>query len=104
MTTRIIVACSVLSIAATAGAQPSARIAIGRNVQVSKDRPNTFHYELLAAADPENPDRLIACGEAADAALTRMTNVVYVSRDGGATWKQTLDMDETPRSEMRKAA
>ena len=94
MTTRIIVACSVLSIAATAGAQPSARIAIGRNVQVSKDRPNTFHYELLAAADPENPDRLIACGEAADAALTRMTNVVYVSRDGGATWKQTLDMDE----------
>ncbi|HEY3119626.1 MAG TPA: sialidase family protein, partial [Vicinamibacteria bacterium] len=52
------------------------------------------HYEVLAAADPTDPSRLIACSFLFPADGGRTTNVVYTSFDGGRTWEPTLGGDE----------
>ena len=36
-------------------------IVVGKNVHVSRDRANLVHDEITIAADPRNPNHLIAC-------------------------------------------
>ncbi len=65
-----------------------AKVAItaGPTVQVSKAEPNVMHYEILTAADPGHPGRLITCSQAQakEPDRDRDTNC-YVTFDGGKT-------------------
>jgi len=48
-------------------------------------------YETLAAADPADTNILIACSAVMPSILQHGHTVVYVSRDGGEHWAQTLE-------------
>jgi hypothetical protein len=83
---------------AARGAQLTAAISVGPNVQVSKPFPKLFHGENLAAADPDNPGRLLACATVAHQDLASQGNHCYVSFDHGRTWSTALEFDEGPRN------
>ncbi|MGH7737176.1 MAG: sialidase family protein [Candidatus Tyrphobacter sp.] len=55
---------------------------------------NTPHYETLIAADPSNARHLIACStyELHQPSLSEYGTVVYVSSNGGTSWKPTLNV------------
>jgi hypothetical protein len=65
-----------------------AQISVGANVQVSKGYGNDPHFELLANADPRDPNRLIACSSIYPSGPN--STVVYSSFDGGRSWSATL--------------
>jgi hypothetical protein len=85
---------TLASMAAHGQGGSSGAISVGPNVQVSKERPNTFHYELWGGADLTNPDRLIVCAYTGDSPRNQVHNLFYVSHDRGKTWKMTLEVDE----------
>jgi hypothetical protein len=71
----------------------SKQIVVGTNVQVSRQRADQQHYEVQIAADPENPRHLLACS------MRRANHpwhsvVAYLSFDAGASWNETLHVDE----------
>jgi hypothetical protein len=69
------------------------QIVVGKNIQISASNPNEHHAEVIAAADPSNASRLVACSMLQTGRLGapgREHGVVYTSLDGGATWMQTL--------------
>lgn len=70
------------------------QIVVGRNVQVSKVLENMPHYELLLAADPGNPDRLLGGSMVWSEEKNKFLLVAYASFDGGRTWTPTLTVDE----------
>jgi hypothetical protein len=78
-------------IPAALAAQSNPRITVSKNVQVSRDMPNVFHYETLIAVDPANSARLIACSmhHNPNGRFGHRT-IVYVSSDSGATWSRAL--------------
>jgi len=64
----------------------------GEQVQVSVEKAELQHSEVIIAADPQDPRRLLACSmlvgkEPAAAART----VAYLSVDGGLSWSSTLE-------------
>jgi hypothetical protein len=63
-----------------------AQISVGPNVRVSSARPNTSHNEVLMAADPSDPNRLLACGIVGRTSLNANYSSTYGSFDGGKTW------------------
>jgi hypothetical protein len=69
-------------------------ISVGPNVQVSRARGEHTHYEVLAAADPGDASRLLACSFLFPADGSPTTNVVYTSFDGGQSWEPTLGGEE----------
>jgi hypothetical protein len=69
-------------------------ISVGPNVQVSRARAEHTHYEVLAAADPADASRLLACSFLFPAGGGETTTVVYASSDGGKTWEPTLGGEE----------
>jgi hypothetical protein len=72
-------------------APAAAQISVGPNVQVSRSRAQTPHFELLAAADPTNPDHLMGCSIIYPKLAIRGATIVYASFDGGKTWDVTID-------------
>jgi hypothetical protein len=91
MTSAIRIGAAVVVVAAptmTAAGQ----IVVGPNVQVSRARSGDPHYEVLAAADPRNPSRLLV-GAIHMPPSGPAGTIAYVSNDGGETWTPTL---ETP--------
>lgn len=68
-------------------------IEVGSAVQVSKAQDKYLMREMLVSADPQNPDHLLGCGIAYDESRNREWTVVYVSRDGGSSWRPTLATD-----------
>src|SRR5688572_26495898 len=72
------------------------RIEVGRNVQVSKGKPNAWHFELWGGADLKDPNSLIACSNTVEIAKTQyggkawdrktLRLIYYVSKDKGETW------------------
>src|SRR5947207_8479053 len=76
----------------------SAQISVGANVQVSRANAERDHYEVLVAADPDNPSHLLGCSmiEAKQPSTQGWTNntIVYGSMDGGASWRPTLEVDQ----------
>jgi hypothetical protein len=80
------------------GAQSAAVISSGPNVQVSKPFPRLYHGENLAAGDPDNAGRLLACSTVAHQDLAAQGNHCYVSFDHGKTWSTALEFDEGPRN------
>ncbi len=73
-------------------AAPSdAPIRVGPNVLVSRQRADVAHNEIMLAADPQDPRRLLGCSMAFDPERNRVFTVVYASADGGASWTPTLE-------------
>jgi hypothetical protein len=65
--------------------------AAGANVQVSRERSEVVQVEPVIAADPHNPDRMVAATIALRDVRSpdwqdRQTILVYASRDGGRSW------------------
>lgn len=65
------------------------QISVGRNVQVSKADALTIHDEVLMAADPVDPNRLLACS-IVDPSNGGHKTVGYASMDGGSSWSPVI--------------
>lgn len=71
------------------GAQAD-EIRVGPNVQVSKDRAGVPHAEVILAADPADPKRLLA-GSMLRYDTGEDQCVGYLTTDGGKTWTTVLE-------------
>ena len=60
-------------------------------MQVSAANPTSTHYEVVVAAHPQDPARLIASSIIYPESATSYGTVVYSSTDGGASWQSSLD-------------
>ena len=88
---------AVATIALAAASPASAQIRVGPPVHVSVARSGEAHYEVLGAAHPSDPRRLLIGSMLQPRASAMVSgSIAYVSGDGGATWKPTL---ETPPSD-----
>src|SRR5262245_54875792 len=65
-------------------------VRVGPNVQVSKDRADVPHWEVILAAEPADPQRLLA-GSMLRYDAGEDQCVGYLSVDGGKTWKPVLE-------------
>jgi hypothetical protein len=93
--------CAIVFFAvATLGSQsrPDALAVVGPNVQVSMARSTIPLFETLAAADPTNPNRMLACSAAYPTDESLGVTIVYASNDDGLTWSPTLAEKDLPRS------
>jgi hypothetical protein len=75
-------------------AEHGAQITVGRNVQVSKPRAKIPHAEVILAASPNNPARLLA-GAIIEQPGDGDSVVAYSSGDGGKTWELALEKKAT---------
>jgi hypothetical protein len=68
-------------------------IKIGRSVLVSTAHGQLNHSEVIIAADPSNPEHLLACSMVApeQPSTDLYRNVAYVSFDDGANWSAELE-------------
>lgn len=67
------------------------RIVVGPNVQVSRERAEIPHREVVLAADPTRPDRLLAGSMIEYKGSLLPPSVAYASEDGGRTWRLSLE-------------
>src|SRR5262249_54298780 len=65
-------------------------VRVGPNVHVSKDRVDVPHWEVILAADPADPTRLLA-GSMLRYDAGEDQCAVYISTDRGKTWKPVLE-------------
>jgi hypothetical protein len=65
---------------------PSPTIHVGPNVRVSDSHSRDTHYEVVIAAHPRDPARLIAASIIYPEGLATFGTIVYQSSDGGSTW------------------
>jgi hypothetical protein len=68
-----------------------AQITVGPNIDVSSARASTPHLEVVIAADPVNPNGLIACSMVPDGVAA------YISDNGGVTWSAPVIVTGAPR-------
>jgi hypothetical protein len=71
------------------------KITVAPNVQVSIARAQEDHGEVLVAADPSDPNRLVGCSMIFPDPLQRRWSdgITYFSDDGGAHWAPSLFVD-----------
>jgi hypothetical protein len=75
-----------------------AQITVGPNVQISKAHDTHALYESYAGAHPTDPQRLIACAVLFLPTRPAQTTAVYLSKDGGKTWRVALQPDDVQRT------
>jgi hypothetical protein len=84
-----------LMIALTTGAIPTlaapTRVTVGANVMISRDRPETEHFEAVICSSLHDPDKMIAASMASDRGAEMDGQIVYVSSDGGRSWHYSFD-------------
>jgi len=68
-------------------------IIVGPNVRVSKARGDLEHNEVLLAADPSDPTRLLGCSMGFSSQLNKLISLAYVSIDGGKSWEFAVSND-----------
>jgi hypothetical protein len=78
-------------------------IRVGPNIQVSKDRAEVAHTEVLIAADPVDPKRLLA-GSMLRYDGSEDQCIGYLSTDGGVSWKPVLEPGGRAETRGRKRA
>jgi hypothetical protein len=66
-------------------------IRVGPNVHISARHPGATHYEVVVAAHPTDPSRLVAGSLFYPESTPTYGTVVYASSDGGATWRPTIE-------------
>ena len=71
------------------------RVSVGRNVQISLKNSARMHYEIFAAANPDDPRHLLACSMLHDSEHDAKWSILYSSFDAGATWTPTLEVQHT---------
>ncbi len=69
-----------------ARAPAQTRVIVGENVRVSAANLARAHAEVLVAAHPGDPRRLLACAMMLDPASGQQTTLAYLSGDGGRSW------------------
>src|ERR1051325_3715714 len=79
----------LLAVASLPVSAQTSLLTVGKNVQVSVAHRNEVHDELLAAADPRDPKRLMAC-VIIGTFQPEDQHTVYASFDGGMTWSAVL--------------
>src|SRR5256885_10468316 len=62
-------------------------IRVGPNVRASDSHSRDTHYEVVIAAHPRDPSRLIAASIVYPEGVASYGTIVYESSDGGSTWK-----------------
>lgn len=67
-----------------------AQITVGQNVQVTAALSRQPHFEMLMAADPAHPGRLMACSMVLPTDHRNSETVTYISLDAGASWQLAL--------------
>ena len=72
-------------------AMAQSQIQVGPNVLVSKDDETFNHTEVIGAADPNHPERLIVCSIVASLDEGRPWTAAYVSFDGGKSFSKTVE-------------
>jgi hypothetical protein len=85
---------------ATAAASPAQEsrhglIRVGPNVRVSAAHGERLHHEVVMAASPTDPKKLLACSMIFDAKDASRHVIAYASDDGGKSWTPTLEVDRT---------
>jgi hypothetical protein len=71
-------------------------ITVGSNVHVSSANANVPHYEVMLAEDPGDPARFLACSIIAPPGDGyQYETVVYLSTNGGLSWRPTLQTHDT---------
>ena len=78
----------VISLACIEESQAQSLINVGANTQVTKSEDD--HIEILAAADPTHPDRLITCYMVSSLTSSPYWTAASVSFDGGSSWSETV--------------
>src|SRR5690349_9067286 len=81
--------CGLFAVTA-ARAQSVAQITVGKNVHVSAAHPKMDHWEAIMAADPRDPNRILASARNAYSDRNFYCGV-YLTIDGGQTWKPVID-------------
>src|SRR5258708_8567406 len=72
------------------------RVTVGSNVQITTARPAIEQQEFSVCADPRNARELVVGVMYRQREDTTLSNIgIYVSHDGGQTWRLSLDL---PRS------
>jgi hypothetical protein len=71
--------------------QPGGQITVGSNVLVSKARASHSHLEVVIAAHPSDPTRLLAGAMKAVRRDSGVDVVAYRSSDGGQTWELAFE-------------
>ena len=74
------------------GSVSSPVIRVGPNVRVSAAHSGDTHYEVVVAAHPRDPSRLIVGSIIYPESAATYGTVVYQSSDGGASWHETLGL------------
>jgi hypothetical protein len=69
-------------------------ITVGKNVRVTAADPSVPHGEVVIAADPRDPSRLVSAAMAYFPNKPGATTVVYATTDSGNTWRKTLQHEE----------
>ena len=75
----------------TGALNASPRISVGPTVQVSATNPRATHYEVVVAAHPRDPSRLVAGSIIYPETAASYGTVVYSTADGGASWQPSLE-------------
>ena len=89
----------LLFAAPAAHAQASGNpISVGPNVQISSAFGERPHGEVIAAADPDNTARMVACAMVNHEDRNLTAQHCYSSFDGGRSWDPTLILDEAALS------
>jgi hypothetical protein len=96
----ILLVCALGYMAPSAKAQQPT-ITVRSNVQVSVAHAKVSHGEVLIAADPTDPNRLIGCSMVVADPLNKRVvgGITYLSTDAGATWVPTLEVDDDDTSD-----
>jgi hypothetical protein len=84
--------CPMIAYGLTAFGSPSLTLGsevdvkVSANVQISTERHDVPHYEVVIAADPKDPRYLLV-----GSCVAPVGNVAYVTTNGGRTWSLSLD-------------
>ncbi len=92
---RLAFAAGILAVS-PAPASPGDGVRVGPTVQVSRVASERAHEEVILAAHPTDPRRLLACSivDRDRYAERLMHAVAYTSDDGGAHWRHAVESNE----------
>ena len=86
---------SAAALAQSAPGPPGPRILVGPNVSVSAAHPSRLHHEVVMAASPKDPRKILAAAMIFDAKDASRHVIAYSSFDGGKSWTPSIEVGRT---------